>query len=695
MLTPTQNRDMTTTARRRFDILKRTVLQIDVAAMAGGKLRPLYNDYAADLGKIGYVISAERLRKRYEKWRASGREDETLIDLRLCGGKLGRKIKPASALPESVIQLYHAQRQRMADKDPCRASWRWIITRLITGEPIAGVGTWQTLFMRLNPAEELPPSCPWNYHNPPPGWSLSNFRKLPGPTAVADALATDGVGAAKALLAKTAGVRIDWQTLRPMELVWFDDHDLDFGCIVSGQIVRLRLIMARDARTRRILSYGVRPRLKDEEGRRQSITRRDMQHLVAGLLFTFGLPKDYPILLLVENAAATIAREFHPVLDRVTQGRVKVDYTGLYNQAVRIGGYAEKGGSPTGKANHESGFKLFDIELAHVRGQFGSNYTVKPDEVDPRMRATQNLLKDPNIAALVDSQNTALRLPFPDLFEAHREVHLALQRIDHRTWHEMEGFLTIHEFRFSKSDPQFRPLHSAHFQFLSADLKEDIKSFLEAPENLQNRWLSYGRKRSESAAECWQRLTSQTPFLGLSKNALGELLLDVSKPQIYAGTNTIRLEIDGKKHEFRGLEHDLQPGQSFIARYNQDNPQSIYLQDCAGRQLGWMDRSDRLHYHDVEGRRAAMEFQAIELHHAMHEVRTMQMAHPDALAELRDQQGLHLLGNVNGIPVPVDTLESPSSDELVNAISRKPRKAPETDAEAYAKMQALMAQTDH
>lgn len=680
--------DLTDSARRRFDALKRVLTKLDSAVRAGGKVRPLCRSLSSEVN-----LSPERLRKRYEAWRIT-KSDQHLVDLRLCGGSATPQALPQSALPQAVVDLFHAQRQRMADKDPNRASWRWIITQLITGESLpGGVGTWQTLWMQLHPHAEVPSSCPWNFHNPPPGWSLSTFTRLPAPSAIADALATEGVGAAKALLAKHAAVRIDWTSLRPMELIWFDDHDVDFGVIVAGQVVRLRLILARDARTRRVLAYGVRPRLKEEDGTRRSITRRDMQHLIAGLLYTFGLPRDYPVKLCVENAAAAIATEFEPILSRVTQGRVTVDRTGLYRQVVRYGGHKEQGGSPTGKAAHESGFRLFDIELAHIRGQFGSNYTVKPGEVEGRLQDANNLLKSIDSEALINANGDGPRLPFCDLMEANQEIHLALKRMDARMWHEMEGFLSIPEFRFSTGDPVFRPLHPAHFEFLSSDLQADIRAFAEAPESMQNRWLAYGRTRRESSAEAWRRLASKIPFVGLNENALFELFLDLSKPVEYHGMNTLRLEIAGVSHEFRGFDHRLEAGQKITARFNADKPEMIWLQDHAGRCLGMMNRVDRLNYKDAQGRRDAMEFQAVQLAHATQEVRTLQMAHPDALRELRDSQGLQLLNSVgDGIPKPTEILPSPSSDELTHAAQKSPRKSkPKTDAESYLEMQKILS----
>lgn len=683
--------NLTDAARRRFDLLKGSMMTIEKALRSRRKLRPVCADLSCELKEGGIDLSAERLRKRYYEWQQKG--DRVLIDLRLCGGSLSTRTKGRTRIPARVLQLWHADCQRRADKAPEAAAWRWLMDELHAGKTIEGLGTWETLWLQLHPHDETPLHCPWNHHRPPPGWTLSNFRRQVGPSKISQALATDGVGAGKALLAKHAGVRIDWTSLRLMEVVYFDDHDLDFGCIVDGQIVRLRLLLARDARTRRVLAYGVRPRLVGEDGVRQSVTRRDMQHLIAGLLYTFGLPRDYPVRLVVENAAAAVATEFEPVLLRATGGRVTVERTGLYEQMVRLGGYLEKGGSPTGKAMHESGFKLLDIQLAKVRGQMGSNYTVKPDEYDPRIRATQKLLNSPNAESLLAADASGIRLPFCNLWEAHAELNEALRVIDYRTSHKLEGFLDVTEFRFSDGDAVYRPVNVELFPFQSSDIKADIKAFSELPEGLQNRFLAYGRSRKESPAECWQRLACKTPFLKLSDLSLFEMMMDTSKPREYAGVNTFKIELRGQVIEYRGHDHELQPGEKYTARYNADHPLQIWLQDQAGRCVGTMERSERLHYHDTEGRKAAMEFQAVQMSYAIRETRTLQMAHPAALAELRDREAsLHLLNpSTEAIQAPVGEVETSSDLGLAVATKHRAKKPKtETSASRYAALQTLL-----
>jgi hypothetical protein len=687
MISPEVSCNMTDAARLKFDVLKSVMIQLSKERGKGGRLRRLAPIYASQLSEAGVEMSGERLRKKFNEWERLG--DRALIDLRLCGGGLSVRQKAKTRIPARVLALWHAERHQRADKDKDAAAWRWLIQRLAEGHHLEGVGTWQDLWFELHPHDGMPSACPWSVHRPPPGWTLSNFQRQPGPSLIADAMAIEGYGKAKSLASRHAGVNIDWSSLRPMELVFFDDVELDFKAIVDGQIVTLVLLMARDARSRRILAYGVRPRLRTD-GIRVNVTRRDMQHLIAGLLYTFGLPRDYDVKLIVENAAAAVCAEFEPVLSRATQGRVTVDRTGVYDKAVKVLGFSEKSGSPNAKALHESGFRLMHIELANVRGQKGRNYMHKPGDADGRDAETMRMLKNADAGALINPDGSPLMLPYCDLWEAHEEVNKALRRIDARTVHDMEGFLTVNQFRFSDGDPVFRPLNPELFSLQSAAIQADIQTFLTLPQELQNRFLSYATPRRESPAECWQRLVQVTPFIGLSKGSLFEMMMDVSKPFEYVGTNAVKLDIFKQRLEFTGADHELVPGCVYHARFNADNPEQIWLQDLAGRCVGTMARAERLDWHDLDGRKRAMGLQLHVLAEAQKEVQTLQLSHPAAIRELQSRErSLHLL-NPTPQGIPVSSGEIEASGDLLEAVSTGKR-APKPKAQTEADLKALLS----
>lgn len=659
---------LTDRARVWFENVKWACLNIQADLKRGSKKRPACEIWRRQLSEQrGFEISAERLRKLFDAWFKQG--DTALVNDRLCG-------RPAKRLiPHSVIAAFWAIYLDMKDKASMQAAWRRLMHKFITGEPVAKGYTWHTLFMRLHPADDLPAQCPWSIQRPPPGWTQSNFSQLPKPDLVTRALALRGIGAAKALLAKHAGVNIAWDSLRVGECYMIDDHDLDFRCLVGGQLVRLRLIVLREVRTRRTLAHVVRPRLKEEDGTERSITRRDVAHLLAGWLYHFGIPRDYECHLHCENAAAAVSTELEEMLLRVTGGRLKIDRTALYKGVVQYGGHSQSGGTPTGKAIIESGFRLLDIELAHVRGATGRNYLHKPEEHQGRITATQQILRRINslpassqneLAELV--QEGDLKLPFPSIWEAHDELALAIQRMDARTWHDMEGFLKVQEFRTSPDSGIYYPLNRELVPLLTTEAQAAVRDFLALPETFQNRFLGWGRRRSESPAECWLRLHPQVKWAQISEAALFELMLDCTTVT-WPGHGSVKCEIAGEKVEFRGQLHDVAPGSKIRLRLNADNPFAAWAQDDLGRVLGTLQKVERVGYHDAQTMRERVEFKAVALAHATQAVRTLEMQNSDAVKNITDSAHLAaLLSNLEtetARPKASATIQSPSSAKLL------------------------------
>lgn len=646
-----------------------------------------------------FHLSAERLRKLFDAWlKQRGADlaagiaegvagDKALINERLCGRPAKRNI------PAAVIARFWSLYLDMKDKASVQAAWRTLMRKFCDGEAIAKGITWQTIFMREHPADDLPAHCPWSLHRPPPGWSMSNFSQLPKPDDVTRALALRGIGAAKAVLAKTAGVNIAWDSLRVGECYFIDDHDLDFRCIVGGQIVRLRLIVLREARTRRTLAYVARPRLKEEDGTQRSITRRDVQHLLAGWLYHFGIPRDFECYLHCENAAAAVSEDFEQLLLRVSAGRLRIDRTAVYRGVVQNAGFTQSGGTPTGKAMIESSFRLLDLELAHIRGATGRNYLHKPEDHEHRLGHTRRLLDRINSLTLTDREEVAtlmqtgdLKLPFPSIWEAHHELSLAIQRMDARTWHECEGFITVHEFRTSPDSSLYYPLNKELLPLLDKKALCMVREFFDYPETLQNRMLGeWGRKRAESPAECWMRLMPTIKWARISDAGLFELMLD-SIPHEYKGQGTVKVEIAGQKIEFRG-PIDVQPGTKIKLRTNFDNPFAAWAQDEAGRVVGTLERVERIAYHDAETMRERAEFKAVQLARATQSIRVLEAHDPDAVQRMSDNAfAEHLLTTLEGDkPTHSATISSPLSDRLLGAVAAKPDTADaEIDAIAAA-----------
>ncbi len=691
---------LTERGRRDFEAKKWACITIQGALEKGFKKRPACDATASELRtEHNLNLSAERLRKLFDAWSKDG--DSKLVSGLLKGKAQARKI------PTRVVQMYWSLYLDMKDKASKDGAWRHLMDRLVRGETLSGGISWQRLWLELHPTAELPEQCPWNHHNPPPGWTKSTFTSLPEPDDITQALMLRGMAGAKAKLAQIAGIRIDWSTLRIGECYMIDDHDPDLYCIINNQIVRLRLIVLIEVRTRRVLAYVVRPRTTDDDGTMRSITRRDVQHLLAGWLWKFGLPRDFDATLFMENAAATVNDLYAEILGRVTGGRLSTHKTALYDHVVRQ--YREHGGTPTGKPQIESKFRLFETYLSHCRGWTGRNYLSKPQELEDRKVETRKLIKQ--MDALPEAardelatavKNNTMRLPFMTLWEAHQKIGEAFALMDSRMWHQMEGFLRIREFRTAPDSVLYYPLNSELLSLQNSDARQTIETFLNTPVEWQNKFLAWGRERAESSAECWTRLAAQVPWIKVSANSMYELLLD-HKATEWNGTGSVRIEVAGMMVEFRPLPNELplqiQAKSKVLVRYNEDAPELAVIQDPAGRVLGSLMRSDRTHYHDLAGKRGQAEFKAVTLQHALREVKVYDSLNPESIRELEDRENVAAFMSAfegdHAAVIPSATVTNADSDDLSSTMQkagkRAKAKAPVSDAEAYLRMQAALA----
>src|SRR4051812_42707798 len=126
-----------------------------------------------------------------------------------------------------------------------------------------------------------------------------------------------------------------------------------------------------DVCTRRKLSLGMNPRIENDEGRKESILRRELRYMLYCLLSEYGMPVDYPITILCENASAAIEHDFEMALGRLFSGRIRVTRTGLINQRTLENGFVQRGGKPWEKGWIESAFNAMANIAAVLPGQKG------------------------------------------------------------------------------------------------------------------------------------------------------------------------------------------------------------------------------------------------------------------------------------------------------------------------------------
>lgn len=607
-----------------------------------------------------------------------------LVDHRRCGGCglegcTWEEAEVRAAAPSAETLRHWAAMDMGNDKRSGGEAWRSLLRDLMDGKAVPGAGTWQDLWVRLRPWAEMPQVCPWSVHRPPPGWSLSSFRAKAG-AQVVRALAKKGSFAAWAQLPE---VHVDLSTLRPFEWLVVDDHRLDFLVYVDTptgvQLVELWGLFVMDVATRVIVSFALKPRVQRPDGTCMAFEHADMQHLMAHVLGTYGVPADYSQTWIVENAAAAVSPEAEALVATVTGGRVKVKRSGIQVGDFHLSGFPERWGNYRGKRWIEAWFGPLDIVLGAVKGQMGSDYWAKPGSFDARAAFGRRLTRF--LDGVTPEQRQRLTLPFEWAGDAHGLVGDAIELLNHRTDHQLDGF---DEVRFFAYDAGSQPMP------LCADLarlhgtEQHLEAWQAAPVQVQQTWLSQGIRRRISPAE---KMALRRPVMDeLSRSAVVDLLCDRVLTQ-YRGGDVLDAELRrGRKKvktRFTGALGDLELGQTVQLRFMGHRLEcGAWVCDEAGRYITHVVQRSAPTHEDIEGlqRELGTKIKALgEVKRQMHRITLGGGAGERQAAEL---EALTQAVNLAIPAARVGPTKSPEEAPLVAAIAatrtrrsdgRKPR----------------------
>jgi len=381
-----------------------------------------------------------------------------------------------------------------------------LIRAWYAGESIPGFGTWREWHFSMWPERDIPLSC----QRTPDGWGKSNLYTLQ-PTKAQRALKTRGVAAARAHLLT---MMRDPSRLLPLQLVVIDDFECDQECVVRGQrkLCRMVGIAAMDVATRRIIGMVMKPRLTDDEGKQQAITRAEVRVLLYQMLKDHGVPA-HGMTILCEKAAAAITAELETTFLNLFGGRVSITRTTTLDHKTLAGGFNETGGKPWLKGWIESFFNLLhNVAAGVVQGNKGRNYIHKPADLEEKKRYTERLLGTGNKDAnLTDEQVERVILPFSSPEELCDLYLKIFSWIEGRTDHDLLGFDEIQEWRAHPSEAP-RPL---------AELNSTVARQFPDYEILS--------PRKESPRERWDRLYPHVQRNGVEPYVLMLLLLTPKK----------------------------------------------------------------------------------------------------------------------------------------------------------------------
>lgn len=651
--------------------------------------------------------SAVTLRKLYNQWTRIGAA--ALIDHRKCGsvmndgacGVEGCTAARRHGLSREVIEYYWAKCGKN-DKQGLREGWERVITALASGEPLVEGVTWQTLHLDLFPGLRLPARCPWSLSHPPPGWSHSSFARHRLARSIFKAMQKGGAAAWNEM----PDVRMDLNELRFLEAVVFDDHRIDIEVMVwdergKVQIVELWGLFAMDIATGAIIAFGLRPKIQREDGTTEGLTMRDMQHLIAHIIATYGYPTSYPMHLIVENAAAAVSQHTELLLATRSHGQVIVRRTGVHAGDYLVRGFEERWGAPRGKAVLESIFHPLDIMLGDVKGQMGSNYIVKPGDHAGRVRMAERL--GAVISASPDLQRK-LSAPLHWAGDAHVLITEAIKALNDRTDHAMKRHEQVVEWRWSEGDTNPKPL--ALLPGLPSAIEAEVKQFLSLPQETRSMLINhYGCTRMESPAEKVRRIHNPKDFARIPVDTFLDLMMDATTAT-YKGGGVLDVEVRrGKQKQlmrFAGECHALTQGQTVKVRFNSDRP-SAGAWICDEREvflayLQFMRDPRMLNEDDLPLLQQQLGAKNRAFAATLKEARRISSRLPEVQQDNADRdRDLETLATFNLEHAAQIAPALPESTGLAQAVmsTKRPAKQPVmSEADTYLAMQAALAEAD-
>lgn len=343
-------------------------------------------------------------------------------------------------------------RSLFAETNRIDASVNSVYNRLLdmwyAGKPVPGYGTifeWCSREHRPVPSGGIRRKS-----DRPAGWSPKNIsRMLPRSRAVR-ALVQKGEHAAHSHWGDQ--LLRDRSQLRPFELIALDDVRFDIKVLLklpngTYQPVYPLAIFAIDVATGLILAkavVGQYTRYRDMDGgplgTKRGIQQADTAFLLSCMLEQYGVPADWPMHILAENAAASLSEADKQLFTSMLG--IQFETTGLVHRKLTASGFMEQGGMPWSKGWIEAFFRGMHTRINHLKGTTGNRYDNTHGSHDALVRHTMRLIETARSRNIPVSE---LALPLYQLDEFHAILDEYIARLNNRVAHRLQGFCKVVE----------------------------------------------------------------------------------------------------------------------------------------------------------------------------------------------------------------------------------------------------------
>lgn len=358
--------------------------------------------------------------------------------------------RPDSALSNKAFVAF--VRSLFAETTRSDASVNAVYHRILdlwyAGKPVPGYGTifeWCATHHRPVPSGSVRRPA-----DRPSGWSARNIsRMLPRSRAVR-ALVQKGEHAAHSHWGDQ--LLRDRSKLRPFELIALDDVRFDIKVLLklpngTYQPVYPLAIFAIDVATGLILAkavVGQYTRYRDMDGgplgTKRGIQQADTAFLLSCMLEQYGVPADWPMHILAENAAASLSEADKQLFTSMLG--IQFETTGLVHRKLTASGFMEQGGMPWSKGWIEAFFRGMHTRINHLKGTTGNRYDNTNGSHEALVRHTMRLISTAQEKRIPVSE---LSLPLYQLDEFHAILDEYITRLNNRVEHRLQGFCKVVE----------------------------------------------------------------------------------------------------------------------------------------------------------------------------------------------------------------------------------------------------------
>lgn len=447
-------------------------------------------------------FDAASLTRKYYAWIRSGRSRQALVN-RAC---LPRRLQKN---PIGHTYKKFCENNQRGSKE----AWREMIRQLCAGMELPGIGTWQAIWMRENPGERIPDSCPWSILNPPRGMSYGNLQHYHRLSKFEKAASRVGLKAARQFLLPVLTTRVG---LRPGQYYQFDDmvHDIEVNFTGQPRGLRPLEFSCFDVFSAMRVAFGIRPTLIDQDtGRKKKLTEKEMRYLTAHILCDVGFHRD-GCTLIVEHGTAAVSPQQEERIKRHAPN-IRLCRSAILSEQVHDGMFpGRKAGNFRIKPLIEASYALSHTVAAALPGQVGLDRNRYPERQAGAAAYNNALIR----AAAKLPYDRARMLISPLIhFDVYTPIIGQLyERMNDRDWHDLEGWaqagLMISEYRLAV-DGNWFPMET--LLDAPAEQRMAIEAFLKTrPE--------FMRTRKLSPREVWR--SGQSELTRLNKFLIPDLL---------------------------------------------------------------------------------------------------------------------------------------------------------------------------